>query len=153
MLVASAIIVSQPLKTETLQLNITNKEMDGISRINENTPENSFVLAPPYVSKPIKVFTGREVACTSSTRFGCPEELNLLASSFFFAACDGKSKILNEYFRADYVLVQKRLDVGEKTIEFPEQNCNFMEKSFEGENISIYKINRSLIPGGNAIDP
>ena len=153
LLLAASVLAVQPFTIESLQPNITGAEMDGVDWIKENTPEKSFVLAPPYVSKPIKVFTGREVACTSSTRFGCPEELNLLASSFFFAACDGKSKILNEYFRADYVLVQKRLDVGEKTIEFPEQNCNFMEKSFEGENISIYKINRSLIPGGNAIDP
>ena len=80
-----------------------------------------------------------DVACTTSTRFGCGSELNLLAASFFFAGCEDKKRILSEYFMADYVLVQKRIDTGNGTIEFPSQDCNFLEKTFEGENINIYK--------------
>jgi hypothetical protein len=138
-LLSALIISSQPLKTETLQLNITNQEMDGISWINENTPKSSLVLAPPYISKPIYVLTGRQVFCTTSTRFGCTNELNLLASSFFFADCEGKSRILNEYFNAGYIFTPKSLAVSGRTVEFPEQDCDFLEKSFEGANVNIYK--------------
>ena len=92
------------------------------------------------ITKPIHVFTGRSVVCTSSTRFGCSAELNRLVSSFFFAECTDKERMLKEYFNADYVFVQKRLDVGDRAIEFPVQDCNFIEKVFEGNNVIVYRI-------------
>ena len=147
LLLASAIVLSQPLKTESLQLNMTNEEMDGVGWIRENTGRNDFILAAPYLSKPIYVFTGRNVACTSSTRFGCSNELNILAASFFFAGCEDKKRILSGYFRADYVFMEKELTLAGKTIKFPAQDCDFMEKSFEGKNIIIYKINKNFISG------
>ena len=138
-LLCSAIIYSHPFRQESLQLNTVPVEMDGFSWIEKNSPENSLILATPYLSKPLYVFTGRQVFCTTPTRFGCPQELNNLAAAFFFANCRDKEKILSEYFPADYIFVQKQLIMGEKAVTFPNQDCNFLEKTFDGENIIIYK--------------
>jgi len=142
LLLGLIIIASAPAKIESLQPNIKLFEFDGIQWINENTNENDLILAAPYISKPIRVFTGRNVSCTTKTRFGCSSELNFLASSFFFASCDEKRIIIDSSFNADYVLVQREIVVNNNPIIFPEQDCEFLDKMFEGENIIIYKTQR-----------
>jgi len=133
------IFLSAPVKSETFQFNITPNEFDAIDWINSNTQKDDLFLAVPYLSKPIKVFTGRNVVCTTFTRFGCSQEMNLFVTSFFFVGCDDKQKILEDYFNADYVFVQKKLITEKKVVEFPEQNCGFLELVFDGKNIKIYK--------------
>lgn len=140
LLLALLIIFSAPVKVSTLQQNIAPNELKALDWIEKNSYVDSFFLAPPYISKPIRVFTGRNVACTSKTRFGCSDELNFLVSSFFFTNCDEKKKILDEYFQADYVLVQKELKIGKNSIKFPAQSCDFLQKTYEEDNVIIYKI-------------
>jgi len=141
------IVASASVKTESFDSNIISSELRGINWINENTNKTDFFLAAPYISKPISVFTRRQVACTTSTRFGCSPEMNLLTASFFFAECSDKQKILEEYFPADYVLVQKELVFKGNTIKFPEQNCDFLKVVFNEENIRIYKTNLHIKQG------
>jgi len=133
------VVVSAPVKTGSFTSNITVAELGGIDWINKNTNEDDLILAVPYISKPISIFTGRQVTCTTSTRFGCSYENNQLVSSFFYANCEDKKKILEEYFKADYVLMQKELQLENGAIVFPEQNCIFLEETFNEGNIIIYK--------------
>ena len=142
LLVAGMVLFSSPVKFDSFSLNLQPDEMSGMLWIKENTGENSLILAPPYISKPIKVIAERDVVCTSSTRFGCPPELNYLVSTFFFASCEEKEKMLSGYFNADYVFVPKSLNAKGGEISFPEQQCSFLEKAFDEGNITIY-INKS----------
>tara|TARA_Y100000310_G_scaffold345628_1_gene467458 strand:- start:4967 stop:6562 length:1596 start_codon:yes stop_codon:yes gene_type:complete len=140
LLLTIIIIFSNPIQTKDLQLNIQPNEFDSLEWIENNTAQNSLILAPPSLSKAIKVFTNRDVTCTVFTRFGCNKNLNLLVSSFFFASCEEKEKIIDDYFSADYVFLQKKLQLPSRILEFSEQNCDFLNKKFEGKNTIIYKI-------------
>lgn len=139
------IIFSSPYDFSLEIQTISPNEFDGIEWLSENTNESDLILANPGISKAIRVFSSRNVVCTTQTRFGCKRALNELLTSFFFASCDEKKGILTDYFPADYVFAQKSLSTPKRTIELPIPDCDFLKKEFEGENIVIYKIEKRLI--------
>ncbi|MCR4368281.1 MAG: hypothetical protein NUV67_00035 [archaeon] len=139
LLVGGIAVASNSFDAQSAQLNVQESELEGIAWLSQNTQKASLVFAAPYMSKPIYVLADRAVFCTTATRFGCPKELVALASSFFFASCEDREKILSDYFRADYVLLQKELDASGGKIFFPQTECGFLEKVYEGTNIIIYK--------------
>lgn len=141
LILCAGIVLSSPLKKDSLEQNITQEELISIDWLKENTSKDTLILAPPAISKAIKVLSNRNVVCTTSTRFGCTSQLNFLSSSFFFVNCEKKQKIIQKYFHLDYVLIQKNIVFKEKLVNIPNQDCNFLELVFDEKNIRIYKRN------------
>ncbi|MFH1255826.1 MAG: hypothetical protein V1494_00905 [Candidatus Diapherotrites archaeon] len=124
------------------------KSIDGQSLpllewISSNTSKESvFVILPPALAKPVAIYTGRKALCTSPTRFQCTPELSEAFVKLFFASCDSKKKLLEDY-GANFLLQPKAMVLGGETVSIPLQQCPFLVERFNSGNALIYEFTPS----------